>query len=186
MKKQWRKVIYRGISLPYEVREDGKVRRIAGADCIGRIRKSRVIKPHLTSGNGRYLQVVLQIEKKRYSPTVHGLVATAFLSSPPDKYGHTDDGGKVNVNHRDCDPSNNHYSNLEWTTPRQNSEHAAANNKFWKGEQINTAVLTADQVREIRKRKLGGEGRNALAREYGVSHYAIYAICKRKTWKHVE
>lgn len=179
MEKQWRPVVYREVILPYEVREDGEVRRISGEDCIGRNRKSHPIKAHMV---GRYWQVILQLEKTRYYPTVHHLVASAFLDPPPTEYGR----GRIGVNHKDCDTSNNHYSNLEWATPQQNSDHAAENDLFWKGEQINTAKLTVDQVREIRKRKASGEGRNALAREYGVSNYAIYAIYTRKTWKHVD
>lgn len=178
MEKQWRPVVYRGDPLPYEISEYGDVRRVAGIDCIGRNRKSRTIRAQLV---GKYWQVVLQLEKKRYMPTVHGLVALAFLPPPPLGYGR----GKIGVNHKDCDRDNNHYSNLEWATPQQNSDHAAANDLFWKGEQIHTAKLTEGDVLTIRRRKAAGEGRNALAREYDVSNYAIYAICIRKTWKHV-
>ena len=182
MEKQWRQVVYRGIPLPYEVSESGDVRRVEGADCIGRVRKGGPIRSHHVGESGKYLQVILQMEKKRYSPMVHTLVAYAFLDLPPSEYGR----GKIGVNHKDTDTSNNHYSNLEWATPQQNSDHAAENDLFWKGEQINTAVLNADKVRTIRNRRKAGEGRNALAREYGVSGYAIYAICAGKTWKHVE
>lgn len=52
-----------------------------------------------------------------------------------------------------------------------------------RGEQINTAKLTADQVREIRNRP--HESQRALAREYGVSQRAILFILQRRTWRHV-
>ena len=45
---------------------------------------------------------------------VHRLVAKAFIPNP---------NNLPEVNHIDCDPSNNHVDNLEWVTHRQNMEH---------------------------------------------------------------
>lgn len=59
----------------------------------------------------RYLQVVLSSGNSRKYMQVHRLVATYFC-----------DGwfpGAV-VNHKDCDIHNNHYTNLEWITQREN------------------------------------------------------------------
>jgi len=46
-----------------------------------------------------------------------------------------------------------------------------------------TALLTPDQVLEIRRRKSEGEGIYKLADAFGVCHGTITAICTRKTWK---
>jgi hypothetical protein len=48
---------------------------------------------------------------------IHQLVATAFIKNPK-KY-------KV-VHHKDSNRSNNHYSNLEWTTQKKNTQYALA------------------------------------------------------------
>ena len=45
--------------------------------------------------------------------------------------------------------------------------------------------LTPDLVREIRDRVANNEKGYALAKEFGVSSSAIYAIRDRRTWKHV-
>lgn len=49
-----------------------------------------------------------------------------------------------------------------------------------------TAMLTADQVLEIRQKNKDGVGQTKLADMYGVSTGTISAICTRKTWKWLE
>lgn len=59
----------------------------------------------------RYLQVCLSDQNGKHYRQVHDLVARHFC-----------DGyfpGAV-VNHKDCNIHNNHYSNLEWITQREN------------------------------------------------------------------
>jgi hypothetical protein len=51
---------------------------------------------------------------------------------------------------------------------------------FGSNRRWNTAKLTAEQVQEIRGR--ADESHAALAREYGVSRYAIYAVITRRSW----
>jgi hypothetical protein len=48
---------------------------------------------------------------------VHRLVAFTYLPDPPT-------GKHVWVNHKDGNKSNNHHSNLEWTTISQNIQHS--------------------------------------------------------------
>jgi hypothetical protein len=54
-----------------------------------------------------------------------------------------------------------------------------------RGERQHLAKFTEEQIREIRRRSENGAGQTALAREYGVSQHAIYAIVHRITWKHI-
>jgi len=69
-------------------------------------------------------------------------------------------------------------------------------NKILRGERRSNAVLTEEQVRDIRRRYGGPVGRgghqirggakqSALATEYGVSQVVISAIIRRKAWAHV-
>jgi hypothetical protein len=55
--------------------------------------------------------------KKPKLEKVHRLVAKAFVEKPDiDQY--------LEVNHKDSDKTNNHYSNLEWVTRSQNIQHS--------------------------------------------------------------
>jgi hypothetical protein len=56
-----------------------------------------------------------------------------------------------------------------------------------RGEQVNTAKLTSNLVRKIRKEYASGKfSYNQLAVKYGVRGEAISALVRRKTWKHVK
>lgn len=63
------------------------------------------------TGHKEYVKV--RISKKDHF--VHRLVATAFLNNPENK---------ETVNHIDGNKSNNHVSNLEWSTRSENTQHA--------------------------------------------------------------
>jgi hypothetical protein len=53
------------------------------------------------------------------------------------------------------------------------------------GERNHKAKLSAQAVREIRAAYAGGVVGPALARQYGVTHGAIYAVLNNQTWKQV-
>lgn len=69
------------------------------------------LKPVL---NERYMVVLLYKNNKRKQFYVHRLVANAFCEKKE---------GKIIVNHKDFDKTNNHHSNLEWVTTRENIMH---------------------------------------------------------------
>ena len=57
------------------------------------------------------------------------------------------------------------------------------------GEGHCSAKLTADQVREIRRRYVPGvygKGPHVLAKEFGVSKQSIQSLLKGKTWRTVQ
>lgn len=96
----------------YEVSSDGTVRSLDRKDSIGRNRKGRVRRTFLV-GDG-YEQVILSkggIDKGFY---VHRLVASAFCQNGLKK---------PEVNHIDCDKTNNCAENLEWVTSQENQQH---------------------------------------------------------------
>lgn len=70
--------------------------------------------------NCGYMRVQLSVKKKRYRFFLHRLVAETFLPNPDNK---------TQVNHKDCDKTNNYVGNLEWTTPSENMTHAYINGK---------------------------------------------------------
>lgn len=88
----------------YSVNEEGKV---AVGDVYGTIK----LLKQFTRPDG-YLSV--KLNRKGY--LVHRLVADAFVEGRSKR--------RTIVNHKDGDKGNNHYKNLEWCTPSENSRHA--------------------------------------------------------------
>lgn len=77
-------------------------------------------------------------------------------------------------------------------THQDNMDDCASKDRWAKekptqrGEGGSKAVLTNEQVLEIRERYVKGVvGVKRLAKEYGVNHSSIYKIVTRKHWKHI-
>jgi hypothetical protein len=64
---------------------------------------------------GRYARCTLSKDGSPKSYSVHRLVALAFIPNPLNL---------PQVNHKDGNKFNNHYSNLEWCTSSDNTKHA--------------------------------------------------------------
>lgn len=101
----------------YEVSSLGRIRSIDrctknrwGSETFHRsqVMKCRIFK------NG-YAHVKLTKDGKRYEPSVHRLVAIAFIPNPNEL---------PQVNHIDGDKANNTVQNLEWCTGSENQLHS--------------------------------------------------------------
>lgn len=112
-------------------------------------------------------------------PTVHHLVATAFLGDGPTQ--------KHQVNHKDGNRANNAPHNLEWVTPAQNIRHAfdVLGNTNPSGDDCQNSRLTSIEVREIKRRLADGVQQKDIAAEYGVRPSTISHIATGRTWKDV-
>ena len=102
---------------------------------------------------------------------VHRLVAEAFIPNPENK---------PFVNHLDSVRSNNTVENLEWVTPKENSEHAVKNGSYYSescmNKYLNMMVLTAEDIlyiKEVFIKRHRLFGARALARKFGVHHSTI-------------
>lgn len=114
-----------------------------------------------------YLAVCVKREGRKHTYYVHRLVAEAFLGAPSDCN---------EVNHLDGDKSNNHISNLEWTTHSKNLQHAVANGLYGR------TSLTPDQVRLIRRMLRDGASLGVTAKAVGVSKATVYGIKRGRSW----
>lgn len=88
----------------------------------------------------------------------------------------------------DCDnPACYNPRHIRAGTTRDNSDDMVARGRarHAKGSAVNTAILTEQQVADIKRRYVRGNGA-ALGREYGVSQCAISAIIVGRNWKHIE
>lgn len=117
---------------------------------------------------------------------VHKMVAEAFIGSPPSyiinecKEANI---GYIPINHIDGNKENNFFGNLEWTTPKRNTNHAIsiglcdeAHKKF-----TGKGALSKDQIRIIKnhyKPRCKKFGARALARKFGVNHSSVSKMAK--------
>jgi hypothetical protein len=84
---------------------------------LGNIKNIKTSKVFAQSVNSKgYVQICLQKNKKQVSMKVHRLVALAFIP--------VTDSNKNQINHIDGNKLNNHISNLEWVTCKENIIHA--------------------------------------------------------------
>lgn len=116
---------------------------------------------------------------KQHKEYVHRIVAETFLPKPE---------GMNEVNHIDCNKSNNAVSNLEWCTRHENLIHSYRNGKKRIGEGHGMHKLTCEQVRAIRKEYIFGSqehGTVALAKKFGVHQSTVAAITSGRHWKGV-
>lgn len=168
---EWRQIT----GWPYEVSEDGQVRR-SGSPKPG-VRVGRILGVQIING---YAQVQLRDRpRRRWHRKVHHLVMEAFIGSPPTP--------KHQTNHKDGDKSNNHWTNLEWTTARENINHADALGLRWfrRGEEHTQAKLKEADVLRIRRFLSLGRSMTAIAKEFNVDRKTIYNIKRNVIWRHV-
>lgn len=177
LEEEWRPVV--GYENLYEVSNFGRVRSKEAEvrQRYGtRTRRSRM-KKIITNENG-YCTVNLFKDNKIKIHKCHRLLMTAFVPNPEKK--------RV-INHKDGDKQNNHISNLEWSTHKENSIHAVQNGlaASLKGEDCHNTFLTNRDIYEIRLLHYNGIRYSTLAKVFGMHEKNISQIVNRKNWKHV-
>lgn len=126
-------------------------------------------------GGYRKVEIMNRGVTSRYY--VHRLVAYEYC----DGYAH----GLV-VNHKDGNPSNNHYTNLEWVTQKQNVRHAIASGTAKTGALHPMAKLADADVQEIRRLLAAGCRAGVIAKRFGVSRCTISNIKTGKRWSKLQ
>ena len=167
MQEVWRPVV--GWETRYEVSSMGRVRSLPyerrnGTGLGAHRRAGRLLRAGKNKG---YLAVALCKEGFCKHESVHVLVAEAFLPPCPGKRGATN--GSWQVDHRDGNKTNNSVENLRWLLAEQN-------------RLLGNTKLTPEIIREIRRRREGGERLKALGVAFCKSQYTIQKICSGETW----
>lgn len=142
------------------------------------VRKGRILTQQ--QGKFGYLRVGLSYpNKKVVMESVHRLVALAFLANP---------NNKRTVNHIDGNKSNNHLSNLEWNTHKENVDHSIklGIKAQAKGIQfINRTKFDELQIRVIKSLKDSKVRHVDIAKYFGVHRITINDILNSRSWQHV-
>ena len=95
-----------------EVSNEGRVRSLLRGE-------PRILKTQVD--NKGYHRIRVTIEREKMSYKVHREVAKAFIPNPDNL---------PQVNHKDCNKSNNAVDNLEWITNVANAHHAIENGRW--------------------------------------------------------
>ena len=141
----WKKIIIDNIETNYSVSEDGIIRND---------NTNKILSQRIQQG---YCHVGLTINGKAKSCRVHRLVAQAFIPNPENK---------PYVNHIDGIRSNNNVENLEWCTPKENTQHA-----------VKTGLMLPTRERVVIQFSLEGER---------LAEYVSLAEAARQTNSSVE
>jgi hypothetical protein len=166
----------------YYVTEDGNVY----SNKYGELRKIK------QQSRNDYKIIKFRIDKKQYTFSVHRIVAECYIPNP---------NNLPEVDHRDCDKSNNHISNLEWVTRDENRDRAIKNglliksekskikmSKIKQGSKNPIARLSEQDIKWIRENYIPRDkkfGSTALSKKFGVAQCTISQINSNKKWKHL-
>jgi len=118
---------------------------------------SSAIKKSYVDNRG-YLRVQVYDSDKQITYKVHRLVAHAFV---PNKKK------LPQVNHIDGNKQNNHYTNLEWVTHRQNADHAIANDLYYRRRDLD------NHLPYIKAAYIDGYYLVDIAKEHSVSYKTL-------------
>ena len=161
----------------YEIGESGAVRSLrAAGKGYDKQRAEPLLRKPVLSPRG-YLQLPLSTAGVVTTWSVHTLVLLAFHGPRPE--GH--EGC-----HNDGNPLNNHWSNLRWGTSLENKADMRRHGTTQQGAKHYAALFSEDDIRCIRAEPEFRGVCAMLGRKYGRPTEQIWAIRKRRAWKHVD
>lgn len=152
----------------YEVSENGNVRNKS---------TGRVLRPFVDRRGVNLFSFTYQ-GRGRKTWKAHRIVAEVFIGVS-DMY----------VNHKDLNPSNNHFSNLEYCTPLENTRHALRNGVVMGGgigEKNGSNRYSEKEMIQVRKLLRLGVSRSEIAKRTGVHRDMVRLVDIGKNWTHLK
>jgi len=152
-----------------------KERMVGGANGTKRKLKKHYLKWNYQKG---YPTVALYADNKVKRYFVHRLVYLSHVGEIPKL---------MQINHKDGVKDNNHISNLEVVTPKENTAHAWRKglSKKYLGERCSTSKLKDEDIIKIRHLSQIGVSQSKIAKQYQTHQTNIHYILSGKTWGHV-
>ena len=137
---------------------------------FGNIRNSETKRLIKQTRTRQYSYVSMWYGGKRVRKTVHGLVLRTF--SP-------NNGGDLQINHKDENPRNNRLDNLEWCTASYNSSYGGRSRRMLDTRLRNGVAKRERPVFGIRgDEKLYFKSISLAARETGIDFSNIAKCCR--------
>lgn len=139
--------------------------------------KEKILKNVIRSNNYQYYFVGLLKDKNRKYFAVHRLVAQAFIKNP---------NNYEQIDHIDGNKLNNNVDNLEWVTPKENTQRAwkiglAKNTEYQReiARQVMIERWKNNRHREVNGIKRILEEKRKYHREYYAKHKQFNSIAYR-------
>lgn len=176
----WKPVSFPGTDGWYDVSTHGRIRtwRKAGR-AKGRTAQPRVLRGSVTQGYPSMTMTLNDGGKKL--ELIHAVVLAAFVGPRP-----ACEGARYVGAHWNDERTDNHLTNLRWTTPKENTgQDALRTGRIKTGEESPRSSLTNEQVHAIRCASTSSESRAFIASCFGVSATTVHRILTGKSWGHV-
>ena len=170
---QWKDIYLDGIQSSYAISNNGQVMN----------KNTKELRSPSITNNG-YLRIILYNHGKSYPISIHQLVANYFVYNPDPKT-------KIQVDHKDGNKLNNWDWNLEWVTPKENTQRAIAlgltDPKYRnqaKGSKSGMSNHTEEQAHAACKLLEQGFTNKEIADKIGVDTEFVRSL-KRGGWSHI-
>jgi hypothetical protein len=161
----------------YEISSFGRIKSLKKEWYNGGYKDTTIM--YLHKHRKDYIGVKLRNNGLRKGFLVHRLVALHFIPNPENL---------PEVNHKDFDPSNNMFLNLEWGTRLYNIQYSAKAGRItgWTGEESPRAKHTNESILKIRELYASGQyTQDEIALMFGVKRHNIAKIVLRQRWAHI-
>lgn len=174
MDEIWHNLVYQGERYEQFV--------ISNIGRLKNIKTGTIYKQSINPDTG-YKQVCVSLgsrsNKKLFK--IHRCVAESFIDNSENK---------PFINHKDGNKINNKVDNLEWTTPKENTEHAIRTGlmEIKRGSSNQLAKLTDEQVKYIRENYIPRDkefGCNALCKRFNIGRTTFSEVVHYKTYTNV-
>lgn len=166
-------VLFNKMKEEYKILKDFPEYLIYNTGKIYSLKTKRFLKLHYDSCGYRHVTLYKGTKSSRVTIKVHILVAKAFISNPLNKR---------EVNHIDCNKSNNVVTNLEWVTKKENIKHALLKGRC---NRSRLSPLKEEQVKLVPILIENGFSIKLISRLYKVSSTTVREIITGKTWTYL-